>query len=27
VGGVISAISAFKTYNRLENTPPSTDNS
>ncbi|WP_242228559.1 hypothetical protein [Bacillus cereus group sp. BfR-BA-01323] len=27
VGGVISAISAFKAYNRLENTPPSTDNS
>ena len=26
VGGVISAISAFKAYNRLENTP-STDNS
>ncbi|MGF9767390.1 hypothetical protein [Bacillus albus] len=26
VGGVISAISAFKTYNRLENTPPSPDN-
>ncbi|HEF1854944.1 MULTISPECIES: hypothetical protein [Bacillus] len=22
VGGVISAISAFKAYNRLENTPP-----
>lgn len=27
VGGVISTISAFKTYNRLENTPLSTDNS
>ncbi|CKF73605.1 hypothetical protein [Bacillus paranthracis] len=27
VGGVISAISTFKAYNRLENTPPSTDNS
>ncbi|HDR6312425.1 TPA: hypothetical protein QCU60_004413 [Bacillus cereus] len=26
VGGVISAISAFKTYNRSENTPPSLDN-
>lgn len=26
VGGVISAISA-KAYNRLENNPPSTDNS
>lgn len=27
VGGVISANSAFKAYNRLENTPRSTDNS
>jgi len=27
VGGVISAIVAFKAYNRLENTPPSSDNS
>ncbi|EEL87910.1 hypothetical protein CN941_25510 [Bacillus cereus] len=26
-GGVISAISAFKSYNRLANTPPSSDNS
>ncbi|CAM3807457.1 hypothetical protein COJ48_27750 [Bacillus cereus] len=26
-GGVISAISAFKTYNRLSHTPPSSDNS
>ncbi|OTW72408.1 hypothetical protein BK727_05760 [Bacillus thuringiensis serovar roskildiensis] len=26
VDGVISAISAFKTYNRSENTPPSPDN-
>ncbi|MBJ8053677.1 hypothetical protein JDS87_17370 [Bacillus cereus] len=26
-GGVISAISAFKSYNRLVNTPPSSDNS
>lgn len=27
VGGIISAIAALKTYNRLENTPPSSDNS
>ncbi|ANP81332.1 hypothetical protein BAQ53_10810 [Bacillus sp. B25(2016b)] len=27
VGGAISAISAFQAYNRLENTPPSSDNS
>lgn len=26
-GGVISAIAAFKAYNRLANTPPSSDNS
>ncbi|EJS54962.1 hypothetical protein CN507_28085 [Bacillus cereus] len=26
-GGVISAISAFKSYNRLANTSPSSDNS
>ena len=27
VGGAISAISSFQAYNRLENTPPSSDNS